>query len=83
MKVAGYRYAQYINRNYQRIGTLLNNHPNDVDVDLIPKAGQYCQPVGDDRFNSAIEKKYGIKPGRTDGNRRGQPCLRDNNAVKI
>jgi len=80
MKVADSRYAQYINRNYQRTGTLFNNHLNDVDVDLIRKAGQYCQPVGDDRFNGAIENKYGIKPGQT---RRGQPCLRDKDVVKI
>ena len=64
----------------QRYRALFKNHLNDVDIDLIRKAAHYCQPVGDDRFKYAIEKKYGIKLGQ---DRRGRPCLEDNGVVEI
>lgn len=44
----------------QRYRALFNNHLNDADIDLIRKAAFYCQPVGDDQFKQAIEKKYGF-----------------------
>ena len=42
------------------------------DIDLIRKAAHYCQPVGDERFKTEIEKKYGITVGQA---RRGRPKL--------
>ena len=64
----------------QRYRSLFVNHLNDVDVDLIRKAAHYCQPVGDDRFKEAIEKKYGIRLGQT---HRGRPYIKDYDVVKI
>ena len=40
------------------------------DIELIRKAINYCQPVGDDRFKQQIESKYNIKIGQA---KRGRP----------
>jgi hypothetical protein len=42
-------------------------------LQLIRKAAQYCQPVGDDRFCRQIERKYGLRIGYT---KRGRPAKR-------
>ena len=53
--------------NYRQ---LFNNHISVDDIHQIRQAARCCQPVGDDRFKAAIEKKYGIKPGQ---GKRGRP----------
>ena len=49
----------------QNYRALFNNYLDDVDLSLIRKAAHYCQPVGDDIFKEAIEKKYGISLGQS------------------
>lgn len=49
-------------------------------IDLIGRAAEYCQPVGDDRFRLQIESKYGIKLGY-DG--RGRPRKVAEELVKL
>ena len=45
---------------------------SEHDIQLIEKAKEYCQPVGDDRFRIEIEEKYGIKLGQIS---RGRPKI--------
>ena len=80
-----------LHEEYKRLGktkeqrcqsyrALFKNHLDGADLDLIRKAAHYCQPVGDDRFKEAIEKKYGITLGQS---RRGRPSLKEEEVVKI
>ena len=43
---------------------------DDRDTVLIRKSAHYCQPLGDDRFRSLIEKKLGLPVGQM---HRGRP----------
>ena len=43
---------------------------SEHDIHMIEKAGEYCHPVGDDRFKMEIEENYGIKLGEMS---RGRP----------
>ena len=49
---------------------LFRLHFDETDLHLIRKAAHYCQPIGEDRFRSIIEEKYGIKLGQM---QRGRP----------
>ena len=46
------------------------------DVHRIQRAGQYCHPIGDDRFEQQIEQRYGIKLGQA---ARGRPIKHKEN----
>lgn len=48
---------------------------SEQDLHLIRKAAHYCQPIGDDRFKTQIESKYGIILGNM---KRGRPRKMDN-----
>ena len=80
-----------LHEEYKRLGktkdqrcqsyrALFKNHLDGSDLDLIHKAAHYSQPVGDDRFNKAIEKMYGITLRQS---RRGRPSLKEEEVVKI
>jgi putative transposase len=43
---------------------LFKTQLSEHDMNIIKKAEDYCQPVGDDRFKKEIEEKYGIKLGQ-------------------
>ncbi len=49
---------------------LFKCHIDADDIHRIRQATRYCQPVGDDRFKEAIERKYGLKLGHA---KRGRP----------
>lgn len=36
---------------------------SEHDLHLIERAGEYCQPIGDERFKLEIENKYGVVIG--------------------
>lgn len=60
-------------RNYRE---LFRHQLETTDLHLIREAAHYCQPVGDSRFKSEIQSKYGIKLGQT---KRGRPTLGSGN----
>lgn len=64
----------------QNYRALFKNNLDVDDVDLIRKAAHFCQPVSDDQFKQAIEKKYGLSHGQT---HRGRPCIKGEDVVKI
>jgi putative transposase len=37
----------------------------EVDIHLIERANQYCQPLGDDRFRRQIERRYRLRLGQS------------------
>lgn len=49
----------------QKYRELFSTHINDSEMDLIRQSTHFNQPLGDNKFKEAIEKKYGVRIGQS------------------
>ncbi len=63
-----------------RYRELFKDQINQQDLHFIRRAAHFCQPVGDDRFRTSIEKQYEIKLGQMS---RGRPVRKKAELPKI